>query len=165
MAQARPAQLIRDLRELEVRQPRADDDVHGRIDRVSAVDVRHRRHRAVDDAEFIVAERKSDPVTHREMQRLGISGSRNCAHRQFRTSDELRRFQAGANLCIDCVHLRVCLSEADRHRMFVAGFIRIAPYVGVEEMFRAMLQEDAAAVDEAFRVEWERRCKELIPHG
>ena len=65
----------------------------------------------------------------------------------------------------DAVRELATLSEADRHRMFVAGFIRIAPYVGVEEMFRAMLQEDAAAVDEAFRVEWERRCKELIPHG
>jgi hypothetical protein len=65
----------------------------------------------------------------------------------------------------DAVRQLAALSEEDRHRMFVVGFVRMAPYVGSEEMFRRMLHQDAAAVDEAFRIQWKRRCKRLIPHG
>lgn len=65
----------------------------------------------------------------------------------------------------DAVRQLATLPEADRHRMFVAGFIRMAPYVGAEEMFRRLLEENAAAVDETFRIQWGRRCKQLIPYG
>ena len=65
----------------------------------------------------------------------------------------------------DAVRELAALSEDNRHRMFVAGFRKMAPYEGSATTLNKMLEEDAAAVGEAFRVQWQRRCKQLIPDG
>jgi hypothetical protein len=49
--------------------------------------------------------------------------------------------------------------------MFVAGFQRMAPYAGSDAMLNNLLEANAAELNEAFRIQWQRRCEELIPNG
>jgi hypothetical protein len=65
----------------------------------------------------------------------------------------------------DAVRALAALSEENRHRMFVAGFRKMAPYKGSEATLNKMLEEDAEALHEAFRTRWERHCNQLIPNG
>jgi hypothetical protein len=65
----------------------------------------------------------------------------------------------------DAMRELAALSEENRHRMFVAGFRQMAPYEGSEAMLNIMLERHATAVTNAFRIQWELRCRKLIPNG
>lgn len=65
----------------------------------------------------------------------------------------------------DAMRELAALAEDDRHRMFVAGFWRMAPYAGSDAMLNNLLEANAAELNEAFRIQWQRRREELIPNG
>jgi hypothetical protein len=65
----------------------------------------------------------------------------------------------------DAVRALAALSEDDRHRMFVEGFRQMAPYKGSEAMLNKLIEQNATAVTNAFRIQWELSCRKLIPNG
>jgi hypothetical protein len=65
----------------------------------------------------------------------------------------------------DAMRELAALPEEDRHRVFVAGFRRMAPYEGSEAMLNRLLEQHATAVTNAFRIQWELSCRKLIPNS
>lgn len=56
------------------------------------------------------------------------------------------------------------VNENLRHRIFIAGFLKL-PDNGAQDTFRRLLVTHAEMLNDAFRTEWERRCRKMIDVG
>lgn len=65
----------------------------------------------------------------------------------------------------DAMRSLAALVEEDRHRVFVAGYHFMAPDRASALVLDNLIEEDAGAVDDAWRAQWQLRCRHSIPNG